>query len=142
MFFQITDSNCFKDKLGSQIHQRVTSVAQLLADPSLQPDTALNIAFSQTGLRALGVYDLTGDSDFSGGQFAAAGALGDNTANWDPAFTSGNVHGVLMAISNTTDSINTELSTVQSILNGCISPVLRLDTSARPGALAGHERTL
>lgn len=89
----------------------------------------------------MNVYDPLGDAAFSAGQFGAAGSLGDNTANWDSAFSPGNIHGVLMVISNTTDNINTELSAIESILNGCISPVLRLDASARPGAYQGHERT-
>ncbi|GJJ07940.1 hypothetical protein Clacol_002147 [Clathrus columnatus] len=139
LFFQITNSNSFRSKLGKQIYSRVTSVAQLLADPSQQPTTALNIAFSQAGLTAMGIFDPIGDSDFSGGQFGAAGTLGDNTTNWDPAFTSGQVHGVLMFISNTTDNINSELNEVQSMLSDCITPIYRLDASARPGAYQGHE---
>lgn len=139
LFFQITNSNCFQSKLGSQIHSRVTSVAQLLADPSQQPTTAVNIAFTQAGLITMGVYDPLGDPAFSAGQFGAASSLGDNPSDWDPAFAPGNLHGVLMVMSNTTDNINTELSAIETILNGCISSVLRLDASARPGAYQGHE---
>ncbi|EEB98446.1 hypothetical protein MPER_02040, partial [Moniliophthora perniciosa FA553] len=55
-FFGIQDAAAFKSKLVSDIHGLVTSTTQLL-DVALQPVTAVNIAFSQTGLTALGVTD-------------------------------------------------------------------------------------
>ncbi|EEB94463.1 hypothetical protein MPER_06717 [Moniliophthora perniciosa FA553] len=49
-FFGIQDAATFKTKLGSDIHDLITSTTQLL-DVSIQPVTAVNIAFSQTGLK-------------------------------------------------------------------------------------------
>jgi hypothetical protein len=52
----------------------ITSTAHLIC-PEFESPYALNLAFSATGLSALGVTDDLGDSPFSGGQFADADAL-------------------------------------------------------------------
>ncbi|KAJ7931189.1 dye-decolorizing peroxidase precursor [Mycena leptocephala] len=66
-FFGISKAAKFKRKLKSHILPLVTSTTKLL-DISSQPTTALNIAFSQTGLLALNVSDPLNDAPFAGGQ--------------------------------------------------------------------------
>ena len=75
-FFAITDATTFKSKLGSDIHPLITSATQLL-DVSTQPTTAVNIAFSQKGLTALGNNDNLNDTLFTQGQELNANNLGD-----------------------------------------------------------------
>ncbi|KAJ7268353.1 fungal peroxidase [Mycena rebaudengoi] len=92
-FFSIADPTSFKSHLALDILPLVTSTTQLLS-VSTQPQTALNIAFSQTGLTALGATQFLGDLLFSSGQFLGALGLGDpGTANWVPAFAGTRIHG-------------------------------------------------
>ena len=139
-FFKITDVAAFKSKLGTDIHDRITSTTKLL-DCATQPDTAVNIAFSQSGLTTLGVTDDLLDSNFSGGQLKDAGVLGDpGTENWVPGFVGTNVHGVLLLASSTQSNIDYELKSIQTALDGSITEIHRLQGAARPGDQNGHER--
>jgi hypothetical protein len=139
-FFGITNATAFKAKLKSDILPLVTTTTQLL-DNTTQPTTALNIAFSQTGLQALNVTDSLGDSVFSGGQAADNGTLGDpGTVNWVPQFVGTNIHGVILLASDTVDNVNAELANVQSALGDSISEIYSLQAAARPGLEQGHER--
>lgn len=67
VFFGINDVATFKTHLANDIAPIVASAAQL-ANVSTQPLVALNIAFSQSGLTALGVTDSLNDAAFSAGQ--------------------------------------------------------------------------
>lgn len=60
--------------MQTQLSPLITSTAQLIS-PEFESPFALNLAFSATGLSALGVTENLGDSPFSGGQFADANAL-------------------------------------------------------------------
>jgi len=60
--------------MQTQIAPLITSTAQLIS-PQFESPFAVNLAFSSTGLSALGVTDDLGDSPFSNGQFADAAAL-------------------------------------------------------------------
>ncbi|KAF8509633.1 hypothetical protein JB92DRAFT_2945325 [Gautieria morchelliformis] len=140
-FFTITDAPQFQTALSQEIHDRITTTSQML-DVSNEPTTAVNIAFSQKGLLALGVEEPLDDSDFTSGQAADATALGDpGTGNWVQAFTgnSPDIHGVFLLASDSTDNINSELAELQLILNNCATEVYRLDAAARPGDQEGHE---
>ncbi|KAK7444358.1 dye-decolorizing heme-containing peroxidase [Stygiomarasmius scandens] len=138
-FFGIQNATAFKSKLSSDISPLVTNTNQLLSVDT-QPVTAVNIAFSQSGLTALGVTDNLKDSAFSSGQFADAENLGDpGTSNWISGFIGTRVHGVLMFFSDTDENIDEELSNIQSILGDSVTEVHRLNTSARPGDQQGHE---
>ncbi|KAF8518409.1 fungal peroxidase [Hysterangium stoloniferum] len=138
-FFSINDAATFKSILGTDIHALITTTTQLLS-VSTQPTTALNIAFSQTGLTALGITDDLGDALFSAGQEADAPLLGDpSTANWVPQFLGRGIHGVLLLASDTTTNIDDELAKIQSILGSSITEVYRLAGAARPGTEQGHE---
>ena len=56
-FFSVSDAATFKAKLASDILPLITSTTEILSVDT-QPITAVNIAFSNTGLVALGVTEL------------------------------------------------------------------------------------
>ena len=139
-FFDIANVKNFKAKLKSVILPLLTSTTQLL-DNSTQPVTALNIAFSQTGLTALGITDDLNDFLFTQGQFANAANLSDpGTGNWVPQFKGTNIHGVILLASDTVDNLNATLAGLQSALGNSIQEIYSLQAAARPGAEQGHER--
>ncbi|KIJ50747.1 hypothetical protein M422DRAFT_27288 [Sphaerobolus stellatus SS14] len=139
VFFSITNSTLFKEKLKSDIKGRVTTTTQLLS-VSTQPTTALNIAFSQQGLNALGVTDNLGDPLFAAGQEVDATPLGDpGTANWVPSFLGKQIHGVFLLASDTTSNLNSFLSDINAVLQGSIQQIYTLNGAARPGNQQGHE---
>nr|I2DBY3.1 RecName: Full=Dye-decolorizing peroxidase; Short=MepDyP; Flags: Precursor [Mycena epipterygia]AFJ79725.1 dye-decolorizing peroxidase precursor [Mycena epipterygia] len=137
-FFGVEDAATFKSKLASDILPLITTTTEILSTDT-QPITAVNIAFSHTGLVALGVNDDIGDTDFVSGQFSEATTVGDRPTLWDPAFAGTKIHGVFLLASNTTEDINTELANIQSILGSSITEIHRLQGAARPGAEEGHE---
>ncbi|KAF5375779.1 hypothetical protein D9757_008977 [Collybiopsis confluens] len=138
LFFKIQNVKAFKSQLGAKILPLITSTTKLLS-VSTQPTTAVNIAFSQRGLTALGVTDNLGDSDFSSGQFSGASSLGDQTSNWVPQFSGTDIDGVLLLASDTIDNVNTMLSNIETAVNGSVSEVYRIQGAARPGSEQGHE---
>ncbi|KAJ8094000.1 dye-decolorizing heme-containing peroxidase [Marasmius tenuissimus] len=139
VFFEITDPKKFKAKLGTDIHDRITSAIEIL-DVETQPLTAVNIAFSQRGLNTLGIEDDLNDSHFRGGQNQDAVLIGDpGTINWVKAFTGQNVHGMFTLASDSHDKINDEWKSIISALGGSIQEVYRLKGDARPGNMLGHE---
>ncbi|KAF7365594.1 DyP-type peroxidase [Mycena venus] len=138
-FFGISNAKDFKKNLKSTILPLVTNTAQLL-DVSAQPQTALNIAFSQTGLRALNVTDDLKDSPFSGGQLQDIANLGDpGTTNWVPEFVGTNIHGVILLASDTPDNIKATLSSLKAKLGNSVKEIYSLQGAARPGNQEGHE---
>ena len=94
-FFHINNAATFKTALRAY-NPEIASTAVLLSPPASQPLAFVNVAFSQTGLTALGVIDNLGDSQFAEGQFADAVNLGDDTSKWDSAFAGTNIHGVFL----------------------------------------------
>nr|UQK85136.1 dye decolorizing peroxidase [uncultured fungus] len=138
-FFSIADPKLFKSHLASDVLPLVTSTTQLLS-VSTQPKTALNIAFSQTGLTALGATQSLGDSLFSSGQFSGASGLGDpGTTNWVAAFAGTRIHGVFLLASDTQANIDSTLASLKTALGTSIKEVYSLQGAARPGNQAGHE---
>jgi hypothetical protein len=138
-FFHINDPATFKAKLASDIHPRITTTPQLL-DVALMPVTAVNIAFSNTGLVALGVTDELDDSDFKTGQEDLANGLGDVPSNWEEGYKGKQTHGVFLLASDTIDNVNAELAAIQGFLGDSITERHRLQGQARPGDQDGHER--
>ncbi|KIJ50725.1 hypothetical protein M422DRAFT_245377 [Sphaerobolus stellatus SS14] len=137
--FSITNSTLFKEKLKSDIKGRVTTATQLLS-VSTQPTTALNIAFSQQGLNALGVTDNLGDPLFAAGQEVDATPLGDpGTTSWVPSFLRKQIHGVFLLASDTTSNLNSFLGDINAVLQGSIQQIYTLNGAARPGDQQGHE---
>ncbi|KAJ7607043.1 fungal peroxidase [Roridomyces roridus] len=139
-FFTIVDAPTFKSKLRSEILPLITNARQMLKNET-QPDTLVNIAFSQNGLTTLGITDNLNDTAFKNGQLNNSQALGDpvGTPDWLPEFTAGNIHGVFLFASDTVDNVNATLETVTSALGASITQVYSLQAAVRPGNEAGHE---
>ncbi|KAJ7201686.1 fungal peroxidase [Mycena pura] len=138
-FFSIANARVFKRKLATDILLLITTTTQLLS-VSTQPLTAHTIAFSQTGLKTLGVTDDLGDPAYAGGQFADLGNLGDpGSTNWVPEFKGTNIHGVLLFASDTEHNIHAAVAHLDAVLGNCVTKVYTLDGAARPGKEAGHE---
>ncbi|KAK7033639.1 dye-decolorizing heme-containing peroxidase [Paramarasmius palmivorus] len=138
-FFGIQDAAAFKSKLASDIHGLITSTTQLL-DVALQPITAVNIAFSQSGLTTLGNTDNLNDNAFRQGQSVSANSLGDpGTGNWVQGFVGTSIHGVFLIASDTQDNVDAELANIKNILGNSIVEIHSLQGAARPGSEKGHE---
>jgi len=139
VFFHINNGVAFKKSLKTLAPQ-ITTTTQLL-QVSTQPITAINVAFSSTGLAALGVTDTLNDSLYTSGQFADAFNLSDTgTTNWVPAFKGTFVHGVFLLASDTLGSINSELYSIQTLFGPSMITLHILQGQVRPGNQAGHER--
>ncbi|KAJ6506018.1 dye-decolorizing peroxidase precursor [Mycena vulgaris] len=137
-FFSVNNAATFKAKLASDIIPLITTTTEILSVDT-QPVTAVNIAFSHTGLVTLGVSEPIGDPDFDAGQFSQTSTIGDNPSLWDPAFAGTSIHGVILLASDTVENINTELANIQSILGSSMTESHRLQGGARPGSEEGHE---
>ncbi|EJD50483.1 DyP-type peroxidase [Auricularia subglabra TFB-10046 SS5] len=138
VFFGINDPATFKTHLANDIAPIVASSAQL-ANVSTQPLVALNIAFSQSGLTALGVTDNLGDAAFSAGQVNDINNLGETTDTWVPAFVGTSVHGVILLASDDQSLIDQQVGFLDSLFGSSITTLHTLEGSVRPGAEAGHE---
>lgn len=136
-FFEITNATQFKQQLGQNIHDRITTAT--VASGQL-PNAAVNLGFTVDGLKALGVTDNLGDRSFSNGQVNDVSAMGDpGTTNWVQAFTTKNIHGVFVVAANTSDDASTELQTLQNFLGSSISEQYTLQANERPGDQLAHE---
>ncbi|KAG7092765.1 hypothetical protein E1B28_009089 [Marasmius oreades] len=133
-FFKINDKTTFKSSL-TNIHPLITTTTQILSAQS-----ALNIAFSQSGLSFLGITDDLKDDAFKLGQFADAENLSDpGTGNWVNAFKGTNIHGVFLLAADTDERLFALLSQVKQLLGTSASEVYSLKGAARPGDQQGHE---
>lgn len=139
-FFHINDATAFKTALRTQVAALVTSTAILVSPAASQPLAFLNIAFSSSGLNALGITDNLGDPNFAAGQYAEAAALGDVPEDWETAYAGTSIHGVFLIGSDTQSYIDNLLTTVTGYFGTSITEKTRLLGAARPGAEAGHER--
>ncbi|KAI0701290.1 hypothetical protein BC835DRAFT_236693 [Cytidiella melzeri] len=139
VFFHINDATSFKSALKTYAPANITSTATLLSPASEQPLAFVNIAFSQTGLTALGITDNLGDTQFASGQFADAASLGDDTAQWESAFKGTDVHGVFLIGSDQTSYITSYTNDLNTIFGSSYSVKYTQDSAARPGSEAGHE---
>ncbi|KAF8518402.1 fungal peroxidase [Hysterangium stoloniferum] len=138
IFFSIHDVHSFKKSLKI-LALAITNTTQLL-DVSRQPKAMVNIAFSQTGLNALGITDPLGDSAFTGGMFADAAFLGDpGTSNWVSAFAGTSIHGVFLLASDSTALIDIEIAAIKLLFGSSITEKYSLAGQARPGDQLGHE---
>lgn len=95
VFFHINNATGFRSSLKTYIPQ-ITSTATLLSPAAQQPLAFVNLAFSQTGLTALGITDSLDDTQFSSGMFADAPNLGDDMTQWLSPFIGTNIHGVFL----------------------------------------------
>lgn len=141
-FYKIEHVDSFKRVLRSKkILSLITSAATLIGPAEYQPLAYLNLAFSQRGLKALGIKDDLGDAFFTKGQRADAASLGDNFADWEPAWTTEDgIHGVFLIGSDEHRHVQALLKTIKMAFGSSIQEVTQVDGAARPGDEAGHER--
>ncbi|EJD36462.1 DyP-type peroxidase [Auricularia subglabra TFB-10046 SS5] len=138
-FFAINDVSAFKTHLAADVAPVVASVTQV-SNINTQPLVAFNIAFSHSGLVALGVTDDLGDAIFRDGQAAdAANSFNESTASWIPQFVGTGIHGVILLASDATGLVDQQVSSIESTFGYSISKVYSVSASIRPGAEAGHE---
>ncbi|CAK5278974.1 unnamed protein product [Mycena citricolor] len=138
-FFSVNAPDTFKQGFQSGVLPLITSTKQLLS-VSTQPTTALNVAFSQTGLLALNITDDLGDAPFKTGQHADIPNIGDpSSANWQPEFAGTSIHGVFLFASDTQANIDAAIADVETVLGSSITKLYTIQGAARPGAEAGHE---
>lgn len=141
-FYKIEHPDSFKRVLRSKkILSLITSAATLIGPAEYQPLAYLNLAFSQRGLKALGIKDDLGDKFFAKGQRADAASLGDNFADWESAWTTEDgVDGVFLIGSDEHRHVQGLLKTLKASFGSCMKEVTQVDGAARPGDEAGHER--
>ncbi|KZV89013.1 fungal peroxidase [Exidia glandulosa HHB12029] len=137
-FFAIADVPTFKQKLSSTIAPIITSAQQMLS-VTTQPLAAVNIAFSQSGLTALGVTDNMSSSEFASGMFSGNIVLGDVSADWEPVFKGTEIHGVFIVASDTSANVDAQVGKLESALGSSINKLYTLQGNSRPGDQAGHE---
>ncbi|KAK0186243.1 peroxidase TAP [Armillaria mellea] len=125
-FFSVKNAAQFKSKL--------------ILNVATQPLTAVNLAFSQSGLAGLDIIDFLGDPFYTAGQEADSAAIGDpGTSKWVQSFVGRSVHGVFLLASDTIENIDITLSEILSTLGDSISELHRIQGAARPGSNEGHE---
>jgi Dyp-type peroxidase family len=163
VFFDITNPTEFRQKLKSII-PLITTTAQAISDneaieahkkkgnTSLLELVGTNIAFSHTGLLALGITDDLGDPVFTAGQLADASnnfannGLGDpgvvtgsiTDPAWDPAFKL-TIHGVILITGDSLVTLQARSTQLDIILVGSVKKLITVSGNVRPGAEAGHE---
>lgn len=108
VFFQINDADQFKNALKTYVPEHITSTATLISPPAQQPLAFVNVAFSNTGLRTLGITDNLGDPEFSTGMFADAQDLGDDLNQWAAPFTGTVIHGVFLIGTDQVSSVENQ----------------------------------
>jgi hypothetical protein len=143
-FFTIKNSTAFKTALRTTITPMITSVSQVIGRRSDGCDAIVNIGFSATGLKTLGVAGSLNDTLFENGQFSDAATLGDAnpTQNWIKAFQGTSIHGVLLIASSSNATITQTLATITKALGTSVSVAYTLNGAVRPGSETGHEREL
>jgi hypothetical protein len=139
-FFQILNVASFKQKLHTTLINSITTTLQILSTTS-QPQVTLNLAFSGSGLNALGVgANSLNDPFFAAGQFADAANLGDpGTANWVTAFKGTSIHGVFLLGSDTASNIAAQVTMIDGLFGTDIQQVYTLQGNIRPPPYVGHE---
>nr|WAW38307.1 DyP-type peroxidase [Cyanosporus caesius] len=129
---------------------KAAAIADKIVPPIIEL-SAVNIAFSHSGLVKIGVTDDIGDVAFNRGQFADAGKLGDQgqtvdgtfQPNWVPAFKNP-VHGVILVSGSSRLVVEVTVRQIETILkfrcvDATVHEVLRVVADVRPGDQKGHE---
>ncbi|KAJ8108503.1 dyp-type peroxidase [Nemania bipapillata] len=114
-------------------------------------NSAVNIAFSQKGLQALGITDDIGDVGFKDGMLNDASVtnadgspgLGDDLTDWDAKFKT-DIHGVIAVCANSKLVLQVTLEKIKGIFQvgrkgATLEEVILLAGHTRPGAEDGHE---
>ncbi|KAH7103750.1 DyP-type peroxidase [Auriculariales sp. MPI-PUGE-AT-0066] len=139
-FFQIDDPKLFKTVLHTTIISWITPTSAMLST-STQPQVAINIAFSQTGLSTLGITDNLGDTPFTKAQVTDAKFLGDpGIGDWKKVFTvPDKLHGVFLIASDDQSLIDTAVNFLESSFSTSMHNLYKLQGNIRPPPFEGHE---
>ncbi|KAJ8456646.1 dyp-type peroxidase [Pleurotus djamor] len=164
LFYRFTDQGAlrFRRRLH-EIIPLIKTAEQVILDRSnirahkeagnaqLLPVSAVNIAFSQAGLKVMDLdeqFEHEVDEPFDIGQLADAPFLNDlDTSEWEPAFNDPTklVHLLIFIAGDSRDSVQAEVSQLEQKLSiaedaePALLEVLRLWGDVRPGDQAGHE---
>jgi Dyp-type peroxidase family len=159
VFFDIANANQFRQKLKDVI-PLITTAAQVLldldaiaakqakGDKSLIKLAGTNIAFSHTGLVALGIDPTTlGDQLFTDGQLkdsTAANGLGDPVVPgstepaWDPSFKQP-IDGCILITGDSLLTLAEREARLDKIFGVCVKKLFTVKGHVRSGAEKGHE---
>ncbi|KAH7103753.1 DyP-type peroxidase [Auriculariales sp. MPI-PUGE-AT-0066] len=140
-FFQIDDTAGFKNALHNSVVDIITPTKAMLSTAT-QPQVAVNLAFSQTGLNKLGITGNLNDTTFSAGQASDADFLGDpSTTNWKSVFKSpSTLHGVFLIASDDQTKIDTMVTFLESTFGSSQHNLYKLQGNVRPAPFEGHEQ--
>ncbi|KAH7096160.1 DyP-type peroxidase [Auriculariales sp. MPI-PUGE-AT-0066] len=140
-FFQIDEAASFKQTLNHETMINLITPVSVMLDPGTQPQVAVNIAFSQAGLQALGITGDLQDEPFANGQMQDASNLGDpGTTNWKPTFTDpSNLHGVFIIASDKQIKIDAMVATLELGFGKSQHNLYKLQGNVRPPPFACHE---
>lgn len=135
LYLRVEDARAARDWIGG-IAQQVTTAAPWRS----KPDSAVNIAFTAVGLRALGVPEAT-VADFSApfaqGMVARAATLGDtgpsSPANWPGPLGSPDVHILVLLAAGTAAALKDRQDRLISALPPGLPVIARQDTEVLPG---------
>jgi Dyp-type peroxidase family len=108
-----------------------------------KPDFCVNVAFTYSGLQALGlpVASLTSfPEDFQQGPVARAAIVGDTgdsaPEHWTDNFSAPDVHVLILIFAQTDDIRDQQTATLAALWNGAMSQVLLKDGDMLPGQVA------
>ncbi|KAI9652145.1 MAG: hypothetical protein M1831_007177 [Alyxoria varia] len=161
LFFQIKETHAtdFRKQLN-QLIPLITTTTQAVSDRQkiieerrngLVKVSAVNITFSNKGLKLLGIEDDIGDAAFNEGMLAGAQALGDSgklvdnnfDPEWEPAFKK-DIHGSVNIAADCEATVSHTLKDIEAIFEvgnptSSIKETLKLSGKTRPGKESGHE---
>ncbi|KAJ6533653.1 DyP-type peroxidase [Mycena capillaripes] len=142
LFFSIANATAFKTQLKRNL-PLITTTMQILSNTTTSPSTMVNIAFSQSGLTALG---LTGAANNINDPAFAAGQVNDfmnlsdpGTVNWVPQFVGTKIHGVVLLASDKQARIDNTLASLKTKFGNSVKEIYSLKGAMRPAPNKGHE---
>lgn len=88
---------------------------------SEKPDSGVNLAFTHTGLAALGLAQASlaaFPAEFRAGMAGRAAVLGDDPSQWEPGFGIGEIHVLVMISAQTRDALEAHDRRLRAALDG------------------------
>jgi Dyp-type peroxidase family len=150
IFFRVTDGELFSTfmrtleitSMQDCLDQRAVVEANKAAgNTALVSTPGLNVAFTHTGLQALGVNGLDAGTKFAAGMAASAGELGDPDPNtWSVLGPKEPADGVFVVTGATEDEVNDTIALRLAPAGGNGWSVVRIESGVvRPEPVRGHE---
>ncbi|CAL1711609.1 unnamed protein product [Somion occarium] len=146
LFFWIEDKDKFKAALRNYRPTSSEDVAghlETISDAKERGQIAdlfqTQIAFSRSGLTALGRPEAVGDIRYDGGSMRRdKGVLGDGR-QWDPIFDPGTVHGVFVVAAANAQKRSEALTNIKDLFGGAVRKFRSINADRRTGKNKGHE---